>query len=364
MIGGGPTGLAMAKCLGELAIPYDLVDRHGEAGGSFARMYGRVRLASPRRFLSLPGMPIASSVDYLTADEYRRYLSAYATRFNLPIAPVRVQRISLASNGLDVTLGEDESMRTHCYVAVVVGTGMNDHPFIPPPFNTDECQRSFGGVIVHSEQWRGADEVKGKRVLIVGSGMRGIELAEECAGVASLTIISTRGGVISVRSPGTLGLDVRRLSYSLLRLIPLVAIQRQCRLGFKYRGIDNGIKSLVRRGVVQVRPGIRSLRDGTVEFVDSSRQMVDVVVFATGYRYDMEFLPPQIPRTPLGYPSVKRGACVGIPGLYVLGVPCAVAADSDFVHGIAIDAELIANTIRSQFFDRGSAIPAYAVSGG
>src|SRR6476646_2637279 len=91
VIGSGPTGLAMAKCLQDLGVPYDLVDRHGDAGGSFARMYGAILLASPRRFLSRPCRPISSTLGYLTVDEYRSYLRAYRSRFNLLICHKRVR---------------------------------------------------------------------------------------------------------------------------------------------------------------------------------------------------------------------------------------------------------------------------------
>jgi len=363
VIGSGPTGLAMAKCLQDLGLPYDLVDRHGDAGGSFARMYGEILLASPGRFLSLPGMPITSTRAYLTVDEYRAYLQAYRSRFNLVIGHKRVMQISVASDGLGVTLVENGTTSTHHYTAVVVATGMNDHPFIPFPFNTQEYLQSFGGVILHAEQWRGVSDYKGKRILTVGAGMRGIEIAEECAGVASHTMLSTRRGVIKARPLTIGGLDLRGLLFPLMRLIPLSVIQRQCQFGFNHRAIDRGIKSLVRRGLVQVKPGIKSLREGTVEFNDSTREMVDVIVFATGYRYVMDFLPADIPRTALGYPIVRRGAISTIPGLYVLGVPCAVAADSDFVHGITIDVRMVSAAIRNQLFASTSMVASQATTG-
>jgi len=350
IIGCGPSGMAMAKSLQDLAIPYDLVDRHGEVGGSFARMYGRIQLASPKRYLALPGLPITTQLEYLTVDEYRVYLLAYCAHFNLVIDRQRVKQISAAQNGLAVTLESDGAISTRLYVAVVVATGMNDHPFVPFPFNTQELQQTFGGVVLHSEQWRGADAVKGQRILVVGSGMRGIEIAEECAGVAAHTLLSSRKSVIRARPLKMGGVDLRAFFFPLMRLIPLAVIRTQCRLGFKFRGIDNGIKSLVKRGLVQVRPGIKSLRNGKVEFEDLTCEVVDVVVFATGYRYEMEFLPAEIPRSALGYPLANRGTCGVIPGLYVLGVPCAVAADSDFVHGLALDARIVSAAIKNQFF--------------
>jgi hypothetical protein len=82
-----------------------------------------------------------------------------------------------------------------------------------------------------------------------------------------------------------------------------------------------------------------------VQFADSSEEVVDVVVLATGYRFDMHFLPADIPRSPQGYPLVTRGTCQESSGLFVVGVPCAVRADSQFIHGMAADAPVVARAV-------------------
>jgi hypothetical protein len=79
--------------------------------------------------------------------------------------------------------------------------------------------------------------------------------------------------------------------------------------------------------------------------VDGSEADVDVIVCATGYRFEMPFLPAGIPRARQGYPLAVRGECAGWQGLFVLGTPCAVRADSQFIHGVVADAHVVANSI-------------------
>ena len=129
------------------------------------------------------------------------------------------------------------------------------------------------------------------------------------------------------------------------RPLPLWAARRVCQDGGRFPGIDRGFGTFVSRGYITLRPDIARVDGHRVRFVDGSETDVDVIVCATGYRFEMPFLPAGIPRARQGYPLAVRGECAGWPGLFVLGTPCAVRADSQFIHGAAADAHVIANSI-------------------
>jgi hypothetical protein len=80
-------------------------------------------------------------------------------------------------------------------------------------------------------------------------------------------------------------------------------------------------------------------------FADGAQATCDLVVAATGYRFDTPFLPDEVARAPGGHLRARRCQSVSWPGLYVLGTPCSGRLDSPFLRGMARDAETIARRI-------------------
>jgi hypothetical protein len=70
-----------------------------------------------------------------------------------------------------------------------------------------------------------------------------------------------------------------------------------------------------------------------------------VIVAATGYRYETPFLPAEVVRAPGGHPLTERCESPDWPGLFFVGAPCARKLDSEFLRGIASDAEFVARQI-------------------
>ena len=70
------------------------------------------------------------------------------------------------------------------------------------------------------------------------------------------------------------------------------------------------------------------------------------MIAATGYRFEMPFLPTEVPRTPAGHPLADEGESRAWPGLFFIGVPCCRTLVSEFLRGIGKDAPAIADRIR------------------
>lgn len=346
VVGAGPAGLAVAKCLGDLDVAVRLIDAHGAAGGAYARMYPPIRLSSPAAYLGLPGPPLRTSSPYVSAGQYLDYLQSYASRHSLAVERRRVTGITSVADRYRVEYhGNAPADR---YAAVVVATGMCDHPNVPdlPVLARQGAPTPPGPRILHSDNWRGPDALPGRRILIVGGGMRAVEIAEECVDRGLRPIVSVRGRFQRPFSRTLLGLDLRFVVFPLLRRLPIGLVIRRCRSGWRFRGIDHGFNRCVREGAIRLAPGLVELSGRTARFADSSEAIVDVVVLATGYRYEMPFLPAAIPRSSQGHPLVTRSTCREWPGLFIVGVPCALRADSHFIHGMAADAPVIARQVR------------------
>lgn len=351
VIGAGPAGLAVSRCLKDLHIPYDLVDRHGEAGGAYLRMYSRMQLSSPPTYLGLPGSEPPEFDRYLHASEYAEYVRLYA-RDN-GITPIRrgVRNIELQGLRFAVTFSEDAAPAE--YMFVVVCTGSFDNPNVPIVLGLNDHAGSNSERIpfIHACEWKGPQPYRTARLLIVGGGMTAIELAEECVRSGITPILSFRRGRGRTFPQHILGLDPRFIVYPLMSRTPITMFRRQCLEGWAYRGIDRGFELFRRRQLVDIRPRIQAVRGRIVTFTDGSFAEVDRIVFATGYRWDMPFLPDSIEKGAQGNLLLEAGQSPVWPGLFCVGITCAFSASSHFIHGISSDARRVAKAISKRIID-------------
>lgn len=320
------------------------MDRYGVAGGAYSRMYSSLRLSSPSRFLSLPGLPGKWNAPYITAGAYASYLTRYSRYHGLVVRHRSVARIDEIRGGYSVTTHGDSQPER--YRSVVVATGMCDSPTIPDELDLASPESMATPAVLHSTSWRGVERFQADRILVVGSGMRAVEIAEECAKAGVQVVVSSRRAGARAYRRRLLGVDIRYLTFPLLRLVPRFLVKKRCIKGWRFPGIDDGFARLKAKGMISVRGPLASLTSGEAFFSDGSPPVSpDVVVLATGYRFHFPLLPREVRMSEKGYPLVSCSESPGLPNLFFLGVPCAFAADSHFVHGMARDSRVVAATI-------------------
>ncbi|HEX8385893.1 MAG TPA: FAD-dependent oxidoreductase, partial [Rubricoccaceae bacterium] len=98
VVGAGQAGLAVAYGLRRTGRSFVLLDDQPGPGGAWRHAWDSLRLFSPARFSSLPGVLMAGGPDdYPTRDETVAYLAAYEARYALPVErPVRVHAVERA----------------------------------------------------------------------------------------------------------------------------------------------------------------------------------------------------------------------------------------------------------------------------
>ena len=179
---------------------------------------------------------------------------------------------------------------------------------------------------------------QGSRVLIVGSGMSAFEIGSQLMDVAGRIDLSVR----RYRAP----FPTKRLGVELLYLVrPLEWVSQ-----YTYKSMcawhppanDKSLVAWIKSGRVRVlAPPIRI--DGhTVGFADETRDDFDVIIWATGYRYETAFLPDSISAN---WKAVKRCESRSWPNLFFVGFPCVRSSASAFIRGISEDARLIARRV-------------------
>lgn len=308
IVGAGPSGLAASACLARRGVDSIVLERDDCVGSLWQkRAYDRLHLHLPKQASALPHLPHADDAPaYLPRDHFVRYLDAYADRFAVR-ARLRLRREVRSARFVDgrweveaVHLGTGDAEQ---YAAryLVVATGEFDEKVVPEVPGLD----TFPGEAIHASEYRSAEGMRGKEVLVVGCGNSGMEIALDLAQAGSAASIVVRGELhIMTR-------EIMNASTALFAYLPVWMIDRlavfACRVVFGdtarhglrrpdvgpftrkiqsnvYPVIDVGTYDKIKSGQIRVLPAITSVDGEVVEFAGGDRHRFDAIVFATGYR--------------------------------------------------------------------------------
>jgi putative flavoprotein involved in K+ transport len=223
---------------------------------------------------------------------------------------------------------------------VVVATGPFQVPFIPPP----AAKLDPSVAQVHSAEYRNPQALPAGRVLVVGGGNSGFQIAEELAATRQVDLsIATAYPMLPQRRAG------RDLFWWLTRL-GLLRVTVSSRPGRRMSRRDFVIgtnrKRLERKGV-RFRPRLVDADGRTVRFADHSLlEDVGVVVWATGYRSDYAWI--HIPGVVREGHVVHRRGVTEVPGLYFLGLSWQHTRGSALLGFVNQDAAYLADRIASR----------------
>ena len=316
IVGAGPCGLLAARAFKLAGIPYDHFERHTDVGGIWdmanpgTSMYDSAHFISSKYTSGFFGFPMPENYpDYPTRQQIFDYIVAFADRFGLRGA-IRFgvgvdQAIPLgedASEGWDVTLSNGEK---HRYRGVVCAVGVTWHPNIP----SYPGQDSFMGEVRHTVSFTNADEFRGKRVLVVGGGNSGVDIACEAARSATTARISLRRGYrfvpkhmfgvptdvfVAAGAPPkgvVIPEDPTELLDAVVGDLTRYGLPAPDHKAFESHPIMNSqILHHLAHGDLQARPGIEAFTSSGVRFVDGREEDFDLVLLATGYEYRVPFL--------------------------------------------------------------------------
>jgi putative flavoprotein involved in K+ transport len=342
IVGGGPAGLSTAGALKNVGLNAVVFDRDDRVGGSWMRRYDRLHLHTIRRFSGLAHFPIpATYPKYIPKDLYARYLQDYVAHLALDIElNCDVRRIRVddenRTNRQTYVVETDRGPR-YCQ-SVVIATGMYGKAALPPIPGLNQYQ----GFAIHSSCYANGRDFAGKRVLVVGLGNTGAEIATDLVERgASLVAVSVRT-TPPVVPRDFLGTPVQvfgialscvpvRLADLIGRTLARIALGDLSRYGLKRADwlpfsaqripvIDVGFVRNLKGGHISIRPGVARLSQSGVAYDDGREEAFDAVIFATGYVTGLE----QILDVPglldeEGFPRFGRGRRTPQPGLYFMG---------------------------------------------
>ena len=366
VIGAGPSGLAAGYFLARAARDVERGRRTGPApsfvlldaspapGGAWPHHWDSLRLFSPAEHSSLPGrrMPAPPEPGAPDAAHVVQYLADYEERYALPVRHgVRVERVGHdagASHPFTLRLHDGSSLAAR---AVVSATGGSARPFLPAVAGVE----AFRGEQLHSSAYHRPEPFAGRRVLVVGGGNSGAQIA------ADLLLAGVEATWATRRPPRFMPDDVdgrhlfqtasaRVLGRSEARVgdlgdIVMVPPVRRARDEAGLRAVPmvsaftpDGARWDPDAGAVHGwSAGSRLAAE-----VRGTERAVDAVVWCTGFRADLRHLRGlDLTRRSSGVPATRRDvptASVDAPGLHLLGYDDWCGAASATLVGVGVHA--------------------------
>uniref|UniRef100_A0A8C6TDG4 Flavin-containing monooxygenase n=1 Tax=Neogobius melanostomus TaxID=47308 RepID=A0A8C6TDG4_9GOBI len=334
LIGAGPSGLTSVKaCLDEGLEP-TCFESSDDIGGLWkfrevsepnrASIYRSLTINISKEMMCYSDFPIpADYPNYMHHSKIQNYFRMYAehfkllqyVRFQTAVKHVRKRPDFTRSGQWElVTENKDGQEERHVFDAVICCSGHYTYPNLPlkdfPGIDT------FEGKYFHSWDYKGHENMYGKRVVVVGIGNSGGDIAVESSRVAEQVYMSTRRGAWVMRQVSDNGLPLdmiynTRFVHILFQLLPMRVLNwigegklnamydhTMYALKPKHRYlpvINDDLPLKILSGSVIIKPNIKEIFGSNVIFTDGSVvEKVDVIVFATGYNYDFPYLPKDV----------------------------------------------------------------------
>lgn len=340
IVGGGPAGLTTAGALKQAGLESIILDSGERIGQSWEQRYGRLHLHTVRSYSGLAHFPIPSTFPkYLSKDQYASYLRDYASHFDLNVLPgTLVKRVR--QKNMDGRPGWELDAGTETWFArvVVIATGQYSQPICPDWPGLSQ----YRGETLHSSKFHTGLAFQHQRVLVIGAGNSGMEIAIDLAEQgASKVVMSLRSGppvvprdflgvpaqvfgILMNSFPPALsdkvGFALSRLALGDLKRFGLPSPSWLPFTSHRTPVIDVGFVAGLKAGKVSIRPAVRSFTSTGVIYQDNREEPFDSVIFATGFHTGLEqLLEPEGLIDKNGSPRFPSGAPTICPGLYFMG---------------------------------------------
>lgn len=229
IIGAGPAGLAVAGRLRKLDLPFEIFEKEKSVGSSWRNHYDRLHLHTVKKLSGLPHLPLPEDYpQYASRQQVVDYLEQYAGYFNIqPHFNKGVQNLHKNGDHWEIQFENGSTAKAS---HVVIATGLNRITKAP----VWPGQEDYTGKILHSRYYRNPGDTEGERVLVIGMGNTGAEIALDLAEHNKKTFLSVRSPVSIV--PRDINGRPTQLTAKVLEKLPL--------------GIGEWVGNLIRKIVV------------------------------------------------------------------------------------------------------------------
>lgn len=310
VVGAGPHGLIAMRALKRLGVPFVGIERNKEVGGLWdidnpgSPMYESCHYISSKNGSGYYDFPMPEAYpDYPSRKLIHRYIRSFAETYQLGEAIEFGTTVVAAEPEGDRWIVTTDDGRVRSFLGLIVCPGCNWHPRVP------NFPGTFSGDVFHSSAYREPSQVAGKRVLVVGLGNSGADIACDATRTAEQVFTSQRRGYHFMpkhlfgiptmdfwANPDALPEPAKAMQ---LQEIVDVIVGDATRLGFMkpdhkllqtHPLANTQIVYLAQHGLITPKPNIAEFAGTEIIFADGTAEQIDLVIYATGYQYRVPFL--------------------------------------------------------------------------
>lgn len=344
VIGAGAAGVSALQQLRERGYQVECFEKSDRVGGHWHTDYEALHLITSRDTTFFEGFPMPADYPHFPRrDQVRAYIESYAAHHGLyEVITFGTEVVSVSPEPVDdgpvgsagwrvVTSRGDEGV----FDGVLVANGHLWDKFVP------QVPGAFDGVQLHSSEYNNVGDLEGDRVLVVGAGNSGCDLAVDAAQhrlEADVVMIQgihfqpkTYFGVPRAEVPFLAELSPEEQDL-INRLLARVSIGRaenypnmprpQGRLADGATTVNDLLLYWIHHGRIGVVPGIERFEGSTVHFVDGTRKEYDSILWATGFNVRLPFLDDRLVTWRKNVPVRYAGGVLpeGAEKLYFVGL--------------------------------------------
>lgn len=316
IIGAGSSGIAAAKTFQQAGIPFDCFEKGSGVGGNWrygndngmSSAYRSLHINTNRNVMAYSDYPMPT--DYPMFPHHSqivRYFDSYVDHFGFRDTirfNTTVETVSRTTAGTYRVV--TNTGLTRVYKHLVVANGHHWNPRYPDP----AFPGTFAGETLHSHDYKLPEQIRDKKLLIVGIGNSAVDIACEAARQYADTVtISTRSGayivpnwLMSIPFDSLVNPVISRLPMpvqrGLLSLSLRLARGRQTDYGVptpkrpllhEHPTVSQDLLNLAGRGLINFKPDIDRFDGQDVVFDDGTRDRFDMIIYATGYKVTFPF---------------------------------------------------------------------------
>ncbi len=338
IIGAGQAGLTMGYYLKQEGYNFLLLEAGKQVGDSWRNRYDSLQLFTPRSYSSLPGMAlIGEKNEFPYKDEIATYLEEYARHFQLPVQlQTEVLKIKKEKEIFELHT-PTEVLQTK---KVIIASGGFQQPFIP----SVSANLSSHIFQIHSSQYKSSPQIPQGKVLVVGGGNSGMQIAVELAKTHEVTV--------SISHPLTfLPLQLFGKSiFNLLEKVGLLYAEINTKRGRWFQKRKDPIfgfegKKLIRNGAIKLQEKVVSASGNNIMFQNGDIYSAESVIWSTGFVQNYNWIEIEQAVNEKGFPNHIKGISP-VKGLYYIGLPWQSQRGSALICGVGKDAAYVLSEIK------------------
>jgi cation diffusion facilitator CzcD-associated flavoprotein CzcO len=309
-----PAGTGTAAEPGTPALTYVVLDAEDGPGGAWRHRWRSLRMATVNGISDLPGIPQpAVDPDEPSSSFLTRYFAGYEEHLGLAILrPVKVHSVRSEGDSRDARLRISTSRGSWSARALINATGTWSRPFWP----IYPGRASFRGRQLHVADYVSAEEFRGRHVIVVGGGISAVGLLDEISQVTTTTWFTRREPVWRDAE-----FD-RQAGHDAVALV-----EERVRHGLPPQSVVSvtglirtpALRAAAARGVRERHPMFTAIEPGGVRLADGGFLAADVILWATGFRAELEHLAPLHLRSPGGGIAMDGTQVAAEPRVHLVG---------------------------------------------